>query len=261
MPEFKQHKPGTFSWADLATTDPAAAKRFYSEVFSWKTEDLPIPQGGTYTMARVNGKDVAAIAGMMPEQKAKGMPPYWNPYVTVANVDDTVKKATSLGAKTIMPPFDVTDAGRMAVIADPSGAAFSVWQSKRHIGAALLNEPGAICWVELESRNVDVCRTFYSKLFGWNPEMMQGGGMPYTVFKDGTEYRAGMMATTPQTPPSTPSHWTIYFQVTNCDATTKKVNSSGGKTIVPPTDIPNVGRFAWYFDPQGALFGVLQPAK
>lgn len=262
MPEVTKHKPGTFSWADLATPDPAAAKHFYGEVFGWKSEDQPMPQGGTYALARVNGKDVAGIAGMLPDQQTKGIPPYWNPYATVENVDESTKKATSLGATVMMPPFDVMDLGRMSVISDPAGATFSLWQPKKSIGAMLLNEPGAISWVELESRNVDLCRTFYSKLFGWTPQLMNmTGSMQYTVFNDGSDPRAGMMAPMPNTPPQVPSHWTIYFAVKDCDATAKKVSSTGGKTVVPATDIPNIGRFAMFFDPQGAFFAVLQPAR
>ncbi len=257
MAEIKSYKPGTFCWADLATTDTAGAKRFYSELFGWKTEDMPIPGGGAYIMARIGGKDVGAISGMMPDQK--GIPPHWNSYVAVANVDEATKKATSLGAKVLAQPFDVMDAGRMSVIEDPSGAALSLWQAKKHIGATLVNEPGTVAWFELESRNVDAAGSFYMKLFGWKAEVMDMANGKYTVFMDGTERRAGMMPTTKQTPANVPSHWTVYFTVKDCDASAKKVAASGGKTVVPPTDIPKIGRFSMHFDPQGAFFALFQP--
>jgi uncharacterized protein len=155
MPEVKTHEPGSFSWADLATTDPAAAKKFYGELFGWSSEDQPMPQGGSYALASVKGKNVAGIAGMMEEQKKAGMGPHWTVYFTVASVDDTAKRATELGGKALMPPMDVIDAGRMAVLQDPAGAPFAVWTPKKHIGASLIAEHGAISWAELETRDVD----------------------------------------------------------------------------------------------------------
>jgi len=261
MAEIKSYKPGTFCWADLSTTDPGAAKRFYSGLFGWETEDMPVPGGAAYTMARIRGKDVAAISGMMPDQRYKGIPPHWNSYVSVANVDEAVKKATSLGAKVLAPAFDVMDVGRMAVIEDPSGAALSLWQAKKHIGATLANEPGTVAWFELETRNVDACGSFYTKLFGWGTEVMDTPEMKYTIFTDGSERRAGMMPMNKQTPANVPSHWTVYFAVKDCDAVAKKVASTGGKTVVPPTDIPKIGRFSMHFDPQGAFFALFQPTN
>jgi len=261
MSEVNSYKPGTFCWVDLFTPNPTAAKRFYSELFGWTTEDFPAPGGGAYTMARVNGGDVAGISGMMPDQQAKGIPPHWNSYVAVANVDEATAKATSIGAKILAPPMDVLDAGRMAVIEDPSGAALSLWQANKHIGARRVGEHGAVNWNELSTRNVDACGSFYTKLFGWQTETTKGVFVPtYTIFKDSAGPRAGMMPMSKQTPDNVPSHWAVYFAVKDCDATAKKVTSLGGKAVMPPTDIPNVGRFSMFLDPQGAFFAVLQPA-
>jgi predicted enzyme related to lactoylglutathione lyase len=260
MPEVKSHKPGAFSWADLATTDQAAAKKFYSNLFGWKTQDTPMPQGGAYTMGEIRGHSVSGISTQMPDQVKAGIPPHWTAYFTVQNVDESLKKASTLGGKVLMPATDVMDVGRMAVIQDPSGAPFAIWQAKKHIGTALTQEAGTICWAELESRNIDAAGSFYSKLFGWNAEIKDMGNMKYTVFTDGNDQRAGMMAPGPQTPSNVPSHWMIYFQVSDVDATVKKAQADKSKTIVPPTDIPNVGRFAILSDPQGAAFGLLQPA-
>jgi len=260
--EVKSHKPGSFSWTDLATTDPAAAKKFYGEVFGWTADDQPMPPGqASYALEKIKGKSVAGISGMMEEQKKAGMPPHWTAYFTVQNVDEATKKATSLGGKALMPPMDVMDVGRMAVIEDPAGAPFAIWQPKKHIGAELLQEPGTICWSELESRNVDQSGGFYSKFFGWSSKTQDmGGGKKYTVFTDGNDQRAGLMASDPKSPPNVPSHWNVYFLVDNADATAKKAASLNAKTLVPPTDIPDVGRFAMFFDPQGAMFCVLQAA-
>jgi hypothetical protein len=257
MSEMKSYQPGTFSWADIGTTDIAAAKKFYGEIFGWKTEDMPTPMG-PYSMAKLNGKDVAGIGGLDPKQ---GMPPHWNNYFWVANVDESAKLAASLGGKILMAPMDAEQAGRFAVIADPSGAAFCLWQAKKHMGAELVNEQGAICWAELETRNVDACGKFYSKLFNWEPSVQDMPGMKYTIFNAGKDQRAGMMAMNAQAPAAMPSHWTVYFGVDNCDKRAAQISQLGGKVVVPPTDIPEVGRFAMAMDPQGAFFAILQPTR
>ena len=112
---------------------------------------------------------------MRPEEQQMGVPPHWNAYVTVANVDEAAKKAESLGAKVLAPPFDVMDYGRMAVLQDPTGAVFQVWQAKTHIGAQILNEPGALCWTELSTRDTKAAEAFYTKLFGWTREALRAG--------------------------------------------------------------------------------------
>ena len=257
MPEIKSYQPGTFNWADLSTSDTAAAKKFYGEIFGWKTEDMKTAMG-PYAIAKVKGKDAAAIAGLDPKQ---GMPPHWSCYFSVANVDEAAKKAASLGGKILAAPRDAEEAGRMAVIADPSGAAFCLWQAKKHLGAAIANEHGAVTWSELSTRNVDACGKFYAKLFNWEPATMaMPGGMQYTTFNAGKDMRAGMMAMPAEVPAQVPSYWAVYFAVTNCDKSLAQIGKLGGKVVVPATDIPNVGRFAMCNDPQGALFAILQPA-
>jgi predicted enzyme related to lactoylglutathione lyase len=261
MPEMKSYKQGAFCWTDLQTSDPAAAKKFYSELLGWKTEDLPMPGGVPYTMASVGANNVAALGGLSAEDKAHGIPPHWNLYVNVSNVDEMAKKAASLGGQVFAPAFDVLDVGRMAVIGDPSGATLCLWQAKKHIGAGMVFEPGGMAWWELETRNVDACGGFYAKLFGWKPDAKDMPGMKYTLFKDGTEDRAGMMPMNPHAPANAPSHWTVYFTVADCAASTKKAVSLGANNIVPPQSVPDVGTFSMFFDPQGALFALHQPAQ
>src|ERR1700704_20276 len=133
--EFTSHTPGTFSWPELATTDQKAAVEFYRALFGWDLNEQPMGPTETYSMFQVRGREVGAAYTMRPEEKQSGAPPHWNSYVTVANVDETVKHAQELGAKVFAPPFDVMDAGRMAVLQDPTGAVFQVWQAKKSIGA------------------------------------------------------------------------------------------------------------------------------
>jgi uncharacterized protein len=261
MAEITSYKPGEFCWTDLQTTDAKAAIGFYTDLFGWKTEDMPMPGGGgPYTMARVGGKDVAGMAGMTPDMQAQHIPPHWNVYFSVANADASAKKAASLGGKIVAPPFDIGDSGRMAVLEDPSGAAFCLWQANKHIGAGVKSEPGAPNWAELATRKVDACGSYYSRLFDWRPETMNMGTMNYTVFNVGTEGTGGMMEMMKDVPASVPSNWSVYFVVANCDQSAVKAKSLGAKEIVPPTDIPNTGRFAMYLDPQGAGFSILQPS-
>ena len=218
-----------------------------------------MPQGGAYTMAKLGGKDVAGIGPMMADQQKSGMPSHWNLYFAVNNADEMVKKATGLGAKVVAPAFDVMEAGRMAVLQDPSGAYFSLWQAGKHWGAAKMMETGAACWAELATRNVDACGSFYGKLFDWKAKASEMAGMSYTTFNMGGPEMAGMMPMPKEAPAQVPSHWTVYFAVASCDATVTKAKSLGAKVMVEAQDIPTVGRFAMLFDPQGAFFAILQP--
>src|SRR4029079_10689782 len=186
MPARTEHAPGTPSWVDLQTSDTAAAKSFYSALYGWEFEDLPVGNDADgnpafYSMARKNGKDVAAVAGLpMP-----GIPPHWNTYVTVSDVDATAAQVAGAGGSTMGEPFDVMDAGRMAIVADPTGAMLCIWQPKNHIGAHLVNEHGTLTWNELMAADVDTALAFYEKVFGWKRNRVGSGDMEYNELKLG----------------------------------------------------------------------------
>ena len=147
----------------------------------------------------------------------------------------------------------------MAVLQDPTGAVFQVWQTKKSIGAMILNEPGALCWTELNTRDTKAAEAFYTKLFGWSAKhSAPGSPMEYTEFSNQGQPSIGMMPMNEHMPANVPSYWMPYFQVTDADASVAKVNALGGKVIVPPTDIPKTGRFAIVSDPQGATFAVFK---
>jgi uncharacterized protein len=257
--DFTAHAPGTFSWPELSTTDQKAGVAFYRGLFGWDLNEQPMGPGDTYSMFQMRGKPVGAAYTMRPEEKQAGAPPHWNSYVTVANVDESAKKAASLGGKILAPPFDVMDAGRMAVIQDPTGAVFQIWQKKRSIGAEILNEPGALCWTELTTSDTKAAETFYTGLFGWTPKhSAPSAGMEYTEFSVNGQPGIGMMPKPPQMPANIPSYWMPYFQVENTDASVTKATGLGGKVMVPAQDIPGTGRFAIVTDPQGAMFAVFQ---
>jgi predicted enzyme related to lactoylglutathione lyase len=257
--DFTSHVPGTFTWPELATTDQKAGVAFYKALFGWDVNEQPMGPTDVYSIFQMRGKPVGAASTQQPQERQMGAPPHWNSYVTVANVDESAKKAVSLGGKLFMPPFDVMDAGRMAVLQDPTGAVFEIWQGKRSIGAEILNEPGALCWTELTTTDTQAAESFYNGLFGWTPKHSAPGAvMEYTEFSVNGQPSIGMMAKPKDMPAHIPSYWMPYFQVVNADASVAKVKELGGSIMVPPQDIPNTGRFAIAGDPQGAMFAVFQ---
>ena len=146
MQETPKYAPGTFCWVELGTTNGEAAKKFYTELFGWDFNDNPIGPDMVYTMLTLGGKDVGALYKMSPEMTSQGIPPHWLSYVSVASVDETANKAKSLGGTLMKEAFDVFDVGRMAVVQDPTGAVFALWQPGKHAGAGVVNVPNSFCW-------------------------------------------------------------------------------------------------------------------
>lgn len=257
--EITKHRSGTFSWVDLATTNPAAAKAFYGELFGWSFADFPTGETGIYSMALLREKSVTALFEMMPAQRSQGIPPHWISYITVDSVDAAAARAKELGGKVLAEPFDVMTEGRMAVILDPGGAAFSLWEPRRHIGAQLMFEPGTLCWNELYTHDLDTCEAFYGKLFGWSASTFAGSPVPVKIFKNGATMAATMMAIQPAWGPM-PPHWMVYFAVSDCDDFVARATAKGAKVMTGPQEIPTIGRFATLHDPQGAAFSVIKLA-
>ncbi|MCW2654360.1 MAG: hypothetical protein JWR32_5336 [Mycobacterium sp.] len=257
MPKKTEYDQGTPCWVDLQTTDQDAAKRFYASLLGWSYDDQPMPQGGVYSMATVKGETVAAIAPMPPGAPA-GMPPMWNTYLAVRDVDAAVEKVGPAGGQVLMPPTDIGDAGRMAFVADPTGAVAGLWQANRHIGATLVNEPGAVVWNELITDKPDSALSFYEAVVGLSHSSVEmGPGQTYHLLKVGGTDVGGAM----EPPmPEVPNHWHVYFAVEDADGTAAKASAEGGQVMMEPFDIPSVGRSAVLADPQGAVFSVLTPA-
>lgn len=259
MPERTEYTPGTFCWVELATTDAAAAKKFYVELFGWSPEDTAVAHDRVYTMFTHKNKSMGALYGLNEEQRSQGIPPHWGSYISVADVDETVEKAKSLGATVFAGPMEVFDAGRVAALQDPTGAFFAVWQPGKHIGAHIVKEAGTLCWNELLTNDVDKAGAFYTRLFGWSAETRQMGPIAYTSFRNGDRPAGGLMAIQKEWG-EVPPNWMIYFAVDDCDAVTKKAISAGGTVLAEPCEIPEVGRFATLQDPQGAVFSVIKLA-
>lgn len=248
---------GNFCWFELATSDQASAKSFYCDLFGWTAVDAPMGPDAVYTTFQHRNRKVGAVYTLMPDQAAAGIPPHWGTYVAVANVDDATANARQLGATVLAEPMDVADHGRMAVLRDPTGAAISLWQPKHHQGVGLWGEEGAFCWSELMTRDTTSAKKFYTALFGWKTKVTEGAGFPYTHWQNSGTDIGGMIAITQEWGP-VPPNWGNYVQVKNCDDTAAKAGSLGGKVCMPPTDIPNTGRFTMLQDPQGAMISAIE---
>jgi uncharacterized protein len=253
MGERTQYTPGTFSWTDCSTTDQDGAKAFYSGLFGWELEDNPVGDQMVYTMAKLDGRYVAAISPQPQQQRDAGAPPMWNSYVTVESADQALARARELGAAVHADAFDVMDAGRMGVIQDPQGAYVLVWQPNQHIGAGLVNAPGALCWNELGSPDPDGSAGFYGSLLGWTTEPMEGADPPYLIITTADGSSNGGIR--PPMPPGTPPFWLVYFASQDIEASLAKVAELGGTVLAPVTDI-GIAKIAVAQDPQGAVFAL-----
>jgi uncharacterized protein len=255
MPVRTSYAQGTPNWVDLQTTDQPAAKAFYAGLFGWTYDDQPMGEGAVYSMAKLGDQDVAAIAPQSPELQAAGAPPTWNTYIAVDSVDDAAAKVEAAGGQVAMQPFDVADAGRMAFVLDPSGAAVALWQANQHIGASLVNESGTLTWNELITTDPAAVK-FYEQVLGVTTSTMDMGTGEYTLFHVGDQMVGGG---TPPPMEGVPNHWHVYFAVDDADATAAKATELGGSVVVAPFDSP-VGRMAVLADPQGAVFSIIKPA-
>jgi predicted enzyme related to lactoylglutathione lyase len=253
------HRPGTFSWVDLAAHDVDAAERYYTRLFGWTADHMPYGTGAdeVYVMLRKDGHSAAAMYTMDPTQKSQGMPSTWLSYVTVESAEQTATRARELGATVLADAFDVMDVGRMALIGDPTGAMFAAWEPRKSIGAEIKDDPGSLCWNELATRDMDRAVAFYAALFGWTAVPYEDSPMPYTMMMNG-ETPAGGIYTMPAAMEGIPPHWAPYFAVEDTDETVRRSGALGGTTVVEPDDIPGIGRFALLRDPQGATFYVIR---
>jgi len=261
MPVVTKHAPGAFCWAEVGTVDAARTKAFYAKLFGWTFEDQPAGEFGTYTMVRQGGHELAGLYELPPNLRQAGVPPHWMSYIAVDDADATVRKVLQHGGTLQQGPFEVMQHGRMAICQDPTGATFSIWQALEHCGASVMGEPGTCCWFELATRGVEKAAAFYQAVFGWSVKVGSDGGPVYRELTPpgAGAPQGGMMELTPQHGP-VPPHWLIYFTVADCDAGAARAQALGGKVLVPPMDIPKVGRFAVLADPAGAAFALIQLA-
>lgn len=246
---------GTPCWVDLATSDPAAARDFYAGLMGWEYQ-IGAPETGNYAVATSDGKSVAGVGGMQTDQ-----PPAWTTYLASAGAAASCDNAVRAGGTLIVPAMDVMGLGRMAIVQDPTSATFGLWQAGTHTGFQLANEAGSVVWDELFTRGVDAAKEFYAAVFSYTFTPMDMGGTTYTMVEVDGSTVGGLMEMPGDVPEQVPSHWRVYFQVADCDATAAKAQELGGSVLRPAVDMP-YGRSAELADPQGAMFVVMaQPAS
>ena len=257
MPQVSSYPQGAPSWAELATSDEQAALGFYSQLFGWEDEAQELPEGmGFYHLQTQGGEHIAAISAQQPDEAAQGVPPHCNTYLSVDDVDATTSLVKDAGGALLAEPFDVMDAGRMAVIQDPTGAIVSLWQANQAIGASLRAEPSAIGWQELNTTDPARAGAFFAELLGVEiAEEDMGDLGTYTLIRAGGEDAGGINQITPEMGEMPPS-WLVYFAVEDADASAAKVKDLGGQVLMEAIDTPP-GRFAVVADPQGAAFAVM----
>ncbi|MEZ5239991.1 MAG: VOC family protein [Microthrixaceae bacterium] len=255
-----KHANGVPSWTDLATPDPEGAKRFYGELFGWDFETNPTDTPGTdYIMAMKGGHPAAGIMLLSEEMAAAGMPPVWSTYVTVEDVEQTAQKVAPAGGNVLQPPMDVMDSGRMAVLADPSGATICAWQPLAHIGAEVINEHGAFTWAELMTPDPSAVESFYAGVFGWSANTMPMPEGEYTVFMVEGGNPQGIAGAMKPPMEGMPPSWGVYFAVDDAHATSAKASGLGATLMMEPTAMEGVGTLATMADPQGAAFSIMTP--
>jgi len=272
MPEREGYIPGVPCWVDTCQPAPEAALPFYGGLFGWDFEDMmPEASEGKYFIGRIRGGDVAAV-GSIPE----GAPPMalWNTYVWVERADETASRVRDAGGRVVIGPFDVMGAGRMAVLADPEGAVFCVWQANDHRGAKIVNDHGSLNFNGLATRDPEGAKAFYGEVFGWKALALPTGSM-WTLpgYGEHLEERSpglreqmaamgapeGFIDVVAAINPiadeesETPAHWSVTFAVDDADAVATKATELGGEIVGGPFDAPWT-RMAVIKDPQGATF-------
>lgn len=255
MPEMHHYETGTPCWVDLSTSDVDGALAFYREVFDWEDEAVPTDQGPDYHFLRRGGQVVAGLGPQPPGQAQAGVPPTWTTYLA-AGADDHSAKAEAAGGSVLMPAMDIMKEGRMAIVADPTGAATGLWEARAHHGATLVNEPGAVTWNELNTHDLEASSTWMREVFGVTLTDVPGAPNPYRTFSVAGEERGGIMQMGSDMA-RFPSHWMTYFGAGDADAVIARATAAGGTVNVEPWDSP-FGRMAVLSDPQGAVFMISQ---
>ncbi len=246
-----QFPPGTPNWVDLGTTDVAGATAFYGALFGWTVEPLG-PDAGEYGLVRKDGKQVAGIGPATDSGRGTS----WSIYFATEDADGSAKLVEAAGGTVVVPAMDVMDQGRMAVFQDPAGVFFSVWQPRRHTGAELVDASGALSWTELMTTDIDAAKPFYASVLGVTTRDVDiSDGMTYTLLEVGGKSVAGAMQVDPAT--GSPSQWSVYFAVDDCDVTADKALELGGTQMM--RDDSPAGRLAFLTDPQGGNFCIIKP--
>ena len=254
MAEITTYQPGTPSWVDFGSPDIDASIGFYGGLFGWEVPEAEnSEQTGGYRQALKDGKPAG---GMMPLMQ-EGQPSAWTTYISVEDAEATAAAVKESGGTVMAEPMEVMELGKMAIFADPGGAVFGIWQPGTFPGAGIVNEPGAIAWNELNTRDLGGAKEFYGAVFGWTFQDQESGEGNYSMIVLGDRPVGGILdLAAREVPEVVPAHWQVYFGVEDTDATIEAAKSAGGGVMLEPVDIP-FGRFAILTDPHGASFAVI----
>jgi len=242
---------GTPCWVDVVVPDLAAAREFYADLFGWQMQDTTEEAGG-YTIATLSGRPAA---GLMASERGADIPPVWTTYIAVDDADATASRISEAGGQVFLQPMDVMQEGRMAVVADPTGAAFGLWQAGRHRGAEIVNEPGAVTWNECMTRGYDEALKFYGDVFGFEYEDVEGD-VKYAVLRLAGNPVGGIGELGSDKPADIPPHWMTYFSVADTDDTVRRATEKGAQVRMPAQDTP-YGRLAVLQGPQKEIFAII----
>ncbi|MDG3016766.1 VOC family protein [Speluncibacter jeojiensis] len=255
MSVYAKAPAGAPCWVDLYTSDAAAAREFYGRMFGWEAEE-PAPEFGGYFNFTLDG---VRVAGCMPAMEGMGTPDVWSIYFATDDADKTLSAITAGGGQVESPAMAVGDLGTMAVVVDPNGGRFGLWQPGTHAGFGLIAEHGAPGWFELYTRDYGSALEFYRSALGWDVETISDTpAFRYTVVRDGDQQLAGVMDATDFLSAGTPPQWTTYFAVDDADAAATAIGAAGGAVVRAPEDTP-YGRIAEVRDPMGAAFRLVGP--
>lgn len=255
MPKRDHYENGVPNWADLMTPDPEVSQAFYGGLFGWIFTEDATDQGTPYLMATKHGRRVVGMMQLTAEAKAQGTPPCWSTYLAVDDIDATFAAVAGAGGQPMMPPMQVMDAGKMALLADPTGAVIGLWQAGEHYGAGIVNEAGTITWNELQTPDPETAAVFYAGIVGWGSQTAEmGPAGTYTVFTKGDQPIAGAMR-----PPiaEVPAHWSVVFATDDAEATASRAAELGGTVHAQPFDTP-AGRVTVIADPHGVVFQAIE---
>ncbi len=246
---------GSFCWVELATLNPAEAQKFYKKLFGWQVQQPPDAKQ-MYTLFARGGETVAGCFQLPEELRKQGVPPHWLVYVATPNADAAARRAAELGGKVVRGTFDAPDLGRLAVLQDPAGAVFTVWQARRFAGFSAHGD-NAFDWAELITLDRKRAGEFYGELFGWQIESANERG--YCQIINGGHGIGGIPATS-ERDPQAPPHWLAWFQVADCDASVEEAEANGAHTQLRPSSLEDAGRISILQDPQGAAFALITAA-
>jgi predicted enzyme related to lactoylglutathione lyase len=242
---------GEWVWYDLMTSDVGAAAEFYGSVMRWRLDTKDAAYG---EWIAADGVHLGGAMGLpMP-----GMPPMWSAYVEVSGIEGVAEKLKAAGGHVMRPVGEAGGAGKFAVVSDPDGAMFMLFEGTGAIRGrpAPFGAVGHGTWHELQTNDVDRAWEFYRELFGWEPagSMDIGPAGEYRMYAapSGGAQMGGMMR---RASPEVPPHWLTYFQTDAIEGAVERATAHGGTVVMGPMPIPG-GKAAVLRDGQGAYFGL-----